>query len=346
MRYIIAICLLFLVSCEINNDPAPVNYYFGGGVYVVNEGNFNKGNGSLSLFSYDSLKIFNDLFSSTNARPLGDVPNSMVVNSDKAYIIVNNSGKIEVINIQTLKSVGAITGLKSPRNMAVFNGTKAFVTSLYSDSLTILDLNSNTISGYIDMGGTTEAIIVAGSNAYISNWVGGNTVKVVSTLTNKIVNTITVGSEPESMVIDRNNRLWVLCPGGWQRSTFAELDVINIKTGIVENKYLFPALQNSPSCLKIDAIGQTLYYIDKGVWKMDINAASLPQQPLIVESGNAYFYKIAVNPVNSDILVTDAGDFTHNGYLSVYKNDGTPFYRNTAGIIPGSMAFHLSINSF
>jgi YVTN family beta-propeller protein len=329
-----------------NNDLPPVNYYFGGGVYVVNEGNFNKGNGSLSLFSYDSLKIFNNLFTSTNNRPLGDVPNSMTVNSDKAYIIVNNSGKIEVINIQTLKSTGVITGLKSPRNMAVFNGNKAYVTSLYSDSLTIVDLNTNAISGYINLEGTSEAIIIAGSNAYVSNWVGGKTVKVISTLTNKVVNTITVGSEPESMVIDKYNRLWVLCPGGWQRNTNAELDVINLKTGLVENKYLFPALQNSPSCLKIDALGQTLYYIDNGVWKMDVNASSLPVQPLIPQSNNAYFYKIAVNPVNSDILVTDAGDFTHDGFLSVYKNDGTPFYRNSAGIIPGSMAFHLSINSF
>jgi YVTN family beta-propeller protein len=345
MRYLIILSFIaFLTSCESFQDLPPANYSFGGGVYIVNEGNFNRGNGSVSFYSYDSLKIFNDLFSTANNRPLGDVPNSMAVNSDKGYILVNNSGKIEIVNIKTLKSAGTISGLISPRNMAVINNSKGYVTSLYSDSLTIIDLSNNSISGYIDMGGTTEAIAIAGNLAYVSNWVGGNTVRVISALNNKVIDTISVGSEPESMVIDRNMKLWVLCPGSWRRDTYAELDVIDIHTRKVEKKYQFPSLQNSPSCLKIDALGQTLYYINKGVWKMDISSEALPVQPLIAETNNSYFYKIAINPVNSDILVTDAGDFMQPGYVSVYKNDGVLFSRNRAGIIPGSMAFHLTIN--
>lgn len=345
MRHLLFLSFIaLLISCEGFHDVPPADYSFGGGVYIVNEGNFNNGNGSISFYSYDSLKVFNDLFSTANGRPLGDVPNSMTVNGDKGYIVVNNSGKIEIVDMKTLKSAGTISGLNSPRNMTVINGSKGYITSLYSDSLTIVDLSNNAISGYINMGGTTESIAVAGNMAYVTNWVGGNTIRVISTLNNKVIDTITVGSEPESLVFDKNMKLWVLCPGSWRRDTYAELDIVDIHTRTVEKKYLFPSLQNSPSCLKIDAAGQTLYYINKGVWKMDIGSESLPPQPLIQEPVNSYFYKIAVNPINSDVFVTDAGDFMQSGYVSIYKNNGDLFSRNKAGIIPGSMAFHLSIN--
>lgn len=343
MKNLLIICLLScLTGCVKIDNPQPSNYAFGGGVYIVNEGNFGSGNGTLSLFSYDSLKVYNDLFRAANNRPLGDVPNSMTINSGKAYIVVNNSGKIEIADAKTLVSQGVISGLNSPRNLAFANSTKAYVTSLYSDSIAIIDLNSNTISGYINAGGPTEAIMVDGTKAYVTNWTNGNTVRVINVAENRVIDTIIVGSEPESIVIDRNNRLWVLCPGSWRRDVFAELDVINLGTGKVEKKFTFPDIQNSPSCLKIDAMGQTLYYINKGVYKMDVTASSLPVTPLIPEN-NAYFYKIAVNPVNSDILVTDAGDFMHDGYISVYKNDGTLFKRDKAGLIPGSMAFNLVV---
>lgn len=345
MKNLFIFCLLAcLTGCIKPDNPQPQNYSFGGGVYIVNEGNFGSGNGTLSLFSYDSIKVFNDLFRSANNRPLGDVPNSIAISSGKAYIVVNNSGKIEVADARTLVSQGAISGLNSPRNMAVASSSKAYVTSLYSDSIAIIDLLSNSISGYINAGGTTEAIMIAGTKAVVTNWTNGNTVRIINIADNKVIDTINVGSEPESIVIDRNNKLWVLCPGSWRRDVFAELDVVNLATGKVEKKFTFPDIQNSPSCLKIDAMGQTLYYINKGVYRMDISASSLPSVPLIPEN-NAYFYKIAVNPVNSDILVTDAGDFMHDGYVSVYKNDGTLFKKDKAGLIPGSMAFNLTINA-
>ncbi len=77
---------------------------------------------------------------------------------------------------------------------------------------------------------------------------------------------------------------------------------------------------------------------------MDISAASIPMSTLITRD-NYNFYKIAVNPVNSDIFVTDAADYMHAGNLLLYKNDGTFVSKNIAGIIPGSMAFNLTLNT-
>ncbi len=340
---IISVCFL-LVSCKDLPDYPMADFTFGGGVFLLNEGNFNGGNGSLSFYSYDSSKVFNDLFYSTNGRPLGDVPNSIITFSDKAYIVVNNSGKIEVIDRNSVESKATVTGLISPRNMAIINDNKAYVTSIYSDSVTIINLYTNKISGYINIKKSSEAIIIAGNTAYVSNWMDGNEVMVINTLNNEVVDSIEVGTEPESMVIDRYGKLWVLCTGGWRKENLAELDVINIFTNNVENRIKFPSLADSPSCLKIDSYGQTLYYLNKGVRKMDASSLNLPAFSIVPEEG-ASFYKIAINPINSDIFITDARDYMQKGYLLIYKNDGTFVSKNMADIIPGAMCFKLSINN-
>jgi DNA-binding beta-propeller fold protein YncE len=342
IKYLILI--LVIVSCKKDPEVPESKYVMGGGVLILNEGNFMGGNGSLSFYSYDSSKIYNDLFTTINGRPLGDVPNSIVIKSDRAYIVVNNSGKIEVIDQNTLESKATINGLISPRVMTPINDNKAYVSSLYSDSVAIINLGNNTISGYINLRRSSEAIIAFNNKAYISNWMGGKEVMVVNTLNDQVIDSIVVGNEPESMVLDKNRTLWVLCNGGWTRENYAKLVEINTATDKVQNEFVFSSLQASPTCLKIDTYGQTLYYLEKGVKQMDINLGKLPATTLITES-NASFYKIAVNPVNSDILITDAVDYTQQGYVFVYKNDGTFIAKEKAGIIPGSMCFRIKLNT-
>jgi YVTN family beta-propeller protein len=340
-----ALILLSLVSCSKVPNVPPNNYTFGGGVLILNEGNFRAGNSSLSFYSYDSLKIYNDLFYTVNNRHLGDVANSIVIKADKAYIVVNNSGKIEVVDQSTLISKATINGLNSPRNMAIINDNKAYVSSLYSDSVAIINLSNNSVDGYINLRRSSEAIIVAGNKAFISNWMGGSEIMVVNTVNNQVIDSIRVGVEPESMVLDRNGTLWVLCNGGWTRQYFAKLMTINVSTDKVEKEFLFPTLQASPTCLKIDGLGENLFYIDGSIKQMDIASDKLPPTPLIIPGAGEYFYKIAINPLNGDIFVTDAVDFIQQGYVLLYKSDGTFVSKQKADIIPGSMCFRLRINT-
>jgi hypothetical protein len=346
MRNLVKIIILplILTSCLKVPNSQNLNFTFTGGVFIVNEGNYRGGNGSLSFYSYDSSKIFNDLFYSINGRPLGDVPNSMAIRGNNAYIVVNNSGKIEVINQVTLVSVATITGLISPRNISFINDNKAYVSSLYSDSVAIINLTNNAISGYINLRRSSEMIAIIGNKAFISYWTEGKEIMVVNTDNDKVVDSIEVGIEPESMTFDRYGMLWVLCNGGWARQNYAELVEINTNTNYVEKTLVFPTKDASPSCLKIDGNGQTLYYIDNGVRKMDIGASEIPSATFITPESGQYFYKIGINPLNNDIFVTDAVDFAQQGYLLLYSSDGKLVSTQKAGIIPGSMYFKLVIN--
>jgi hypothetical protein len=336
---------LLVVSCQKTPDFPNSNYTLSGGVFVLNEGNYRSGNGSLSFFSYDSSKVFNDLFYNVNGRPLGDVPNSIAIRGDKAYIVVNNSGKIEIINQSSLISAATISGLISPRNISFISDNKAYVSSLYSDSIAVINLTNNSVSGYINIRRSSESIAVAGNKAFITNWVGGKEIMVINTINDLVVDSIEVGMEPESMTFDRNGMLWVLCNGGYARQNYAELAEINTSVNKVIKTLVFPTKEESPTCLKIDGQGQTLYYIDNGVRQMDIGATSLPATTFIIQGSGEYFYKIAINPINSDIFITDAVDFVQQGYLLLFKNDGTFVLKQKTGINPGSMCFKLIINT-
>ena len=351
MKKIIGLLFLLaaIVSCKKISDEPTGSFLTGDGVFVLNEGNFMGGNGSLSFHSYDSSKIYNDLFHNINGRPLGDVPNSMIINGDKAYIVVNNSGKIEVVNKNTLESEATISGLISPRNIAIINSSTAYVTSLYSDSVAIISLADNSISGYINLRRYSEAIVINGNKAFVSNmigpgFVGGNEVMVINTVTDQVVDSIIVGPEPESMVIDKNKMAWVLCNGGYARTNYAELIGINTVTDIIERRFVFPSKLASPTCLHIDGAGETLYYLESGVRRMNIDDSELPSAPLITQSEHS-FYKIGINPVNSDIFVTDAIDYQQPGYILIYNSEGNLLTTEIADIAPGMVCFKLNDDS-
>ena len=91
-------------NCEISS--------FENGVFIIHEGNFQGGNASLSFLNYFTGIMSNGVFSSANNDvPLGDVGQSMEVHNGKGFIVVNNSGKIEVVDLNGLSSAGTISGL-------------------------------------------------------------------------------------------------------------------------------------------------------------------------------------------------------------------------------------------
>lgn len=335
------VVIMLFPSCEeggpVIEDSGTV-FLNGGGVFIVNEGNFRGGNGSLSFYSIDSSKIYNDIFRQINERPLGDVPNSMTIYGDKAYIVVNNSGKIEVVEKHTLKSTGTISELNSPRIIRIINNTKAYVSSLYSDSVAIIDPHINSISGYMNIRRTSESIELSGNKAFVANWSGGKEIMVINTQTNKVSDSIIVANEPESMVIDKNARLWVLCTGGYFNKQFPELIKINTVTNLIEQRFIFPDRNSYPTNLQINGQKDMLAWLDNGVKKMDINDIVLPTSVFIPQKSN-YFYKMGINPVTNEVYVTDAIDYQQKGKVFIYDSVGLLIDSVVAGIIPSSLCF-------
>jgi len=330
----IIIAALF-TSCTSEDD----NRVFtpGKGVFVVNEGNYLSGNGSLSFYNLENGIIYNDLFNSKNARMLGDIPEYLAVDGSIGYIVVNNSGTIEKIDMNSMESLGTITDLNSPRQMVIYN-SKGYVSSLYSTKIIVINLSTFSVEKQIEIGCTSEALAIEGNTLFAANWSGGSKVVALNLTTDAIIKSITTGMEPESMVIDKNGKLWVLCTGGWNNEEIPRFSIINTSTLEVESSIPFRTVSDNPSCLTINSGLDTLYYIDEGIRRMPVTATQIATTVLAGE-GTSLFYKVAPVPFKGMFCVTDAIDYSQTGRLLVFDKNGNLVDTEYAGIIPGFMHY-------
>ena len=353
------ICLLFLsffiLSCQksvrvVNPpvNPPPDSVTYNHGVFVINEGNFNSGNASVTFLSEsNSNLIVQDLFNQVNKRNLGDVAEEMKIFNGLGFIVVNNSNTVEVVSLTTFKSVASIkNGLNSPRNIEIIDSTKAYVTNLLKD-ISVVSLKTFSVTGSIKNPYWTEGMIRYKNLVFVS-CIGGYTepnskrsakILIIDTRSDKIVDSIQSGKEPLGIVIDRKNKVWVLCTGGYDNFEAPSLLMMDPELMVVEKTFHFPATTLIPSRLCINGTGDTLYFLYNGVYQMPVSSPALPDQPLI-PSGSHVFYGLDVHPVNGNVFVSDAIDFVQNGVVYRYNQaNGLELKHYPTGRIPGSFSF-------
>lgn len=338
MKHLIKILLIFTLALQISCEPVenPSLFPGGEGIFLLNEGNFNAGNGTVSFYSTETKQIYNDLFGAENKRALGDIPSFMAVDGNRGFIVVNNSGTIEAVDLQTMESLGTVTGLSSPRQM-VIDGSKGYVSSLAEDEITVIDLVNMEKSGKLEIGSGSEAMVITGGRLFSAHWSGGNAIIVTDLGSGEVVRSVTVGMEPESMAIDRNGRLWVLCTGGWMGEEIPRIVRINTVTLEKEAEFLFRTIDDNPSSLTINPAGDTIFYLDEGVRRMAVTATELPVSAFI-PAGSRLLYKLLIGP-GGTVCVTDAIDYQQKGDLLIYNREGELLDTEQAGIIPGFMVF-------
>ncbi len=349
---ILVLILLFIIafSCNKNNDfgersTDASNYIPGKGVFIISEGNYTWGNGIISFYDFNTHKIANDIFYAVNKRPLGDVPVSMQQINGLIYVVVNNSGKIEVISPIDFSSVKTITGMTSPRFIQQINNKKAYISDLQQPVINIINIETNTITGHINTTKATDRMLMYNNLVFVCNWSqyyvhqNNNTVQVINTNTDKVTDSIIVGKEPNSMVMDKNNKLWVLCSGGYNNEEIPSLVCINPNTLSVERTIMFASKYLSPVSLGINATKDTLYYVNNDIYKMSINETTLPATPFIKKSSRL-FYTLAVSPLNGELFISDAIDYTQNGFVFRFDANGNVLDSIRAGITPSFFSFN------
>ena len=356
---------MIFASCS-DDLEQPIRYIplgnYDSGALVLNQGGFGHGDASISYISSDFGTIENDIFSAVNPDIiLGDTAQDIGFYNQLAYIVVNVSNKIEIVNRYTMEHLATIdTGLSNPRYITFSNG-KGYVTNWgdgtnpNDDYVAVINLTSNTVSGSIPVIEGPEKIIENAGKLYVAQTGGfgfGNALSVINTADNT-VSEITVGDVPNSMQV-RDGFLWVSCSGKPSYSgleTAGKLVKVNLANNTIANTFSYNDAVKHLSNLTIE--GLFAYYTvnrmdglvaSSDVYKFDISVNSLPVVPVFTTPYEIYSFGIKQN----HIYVGDAVDYQNNGKVKIYSlgiaSDqsaiGTLENTYIVGVIPAGFYFN------
>lgn len=328
---LLALFIIAFAACKKKEDTKVETENFKG-VFVINEGGFGKSNASIGLYKPGSGDYF-DAFKKANGRPLGDVIQSMTSIGDKYYIIVNNSNKIEVVNKADFKSVTTIT-ISQPRYIIAVSSTKAYISQM-GNTMSVLDLNSNSITKTITVHGPTESMTIMHDTLYVGKAFGDKIYRI-SIATDALVDSLTVGSGVSNIVSTSADKIAFLCTG------FPSVE--NGKIGFINKDSFKIERSMSMSAGFYSGVmmlnGSTLYYNmgDAKIYSIGVSDLTLPSNATISITGSVYGFSI--DPSSGNVYVTDAGDFTNPGKVLIYNSSGVFQKQFTAGIAPSKIIFN------
>jgi|YNPMSStandDraft_1061717.scaffolds.fasta_scaffold00167_18 hypothetical protein len=312
------------------------------GFFIVNEGNFTWGNSSLSFYDEINSTIDNDIFFKANQVPLGDVAFDMKIINNKGFISINNSGIIYVINPENSKHIKTISGFISPRYILPINDSIAYVSDLYSPYITIIHTEKLQKHGTIFIGSSTESMVKVNNKVFVTSWSFKQKVYVINTITHNTIDSIIVGKQPQSIVVDKNDKIWILCDGGYQGNPIGHeapsLWKINTLSHQVENVIIFPSLNYMARSLSINQNKDSLTFIYHHIYRISVNDTIFPNNYWLA-SNNKNYYTVWHHPKKPWLIISDAKNYVSRGSVLIYSTSKQLLNEIETGIIPSAFCY-------
>jgi len=347
---IAAILATIFVSCS-KDDEKPIDTGYLHGVFITNEGGFMSNNGSISYYDIDSGKVTNNLFQMINGRVPGDVVQSFGVAGNKGFIVVNNSQKVEVVDMESFESLGTITGVDYPRYFIGIDNDKGYLTNgSFAGKVYIINLVTLELTDSIAVGNGPENIVKSGNYVFVANsggWTNDSTVSVIDVTTDQVIKTIHAGDNPTDLVVDNNGDIWVLCKGkvvydqNWNITDETDSKLVKINGGNRSVEETFVVGQTgdffNPNRLAISNDGQNIFFGEAGgIYRMNIADSNVPTSVFIAKQ----YYGLDIDPDNGTVYCLKANGFDANGMVYMYNSNGILTDSLGVGIAPNGATFN------
>ena len=341
-------------------------------VFVLNEGGMGSNNASLDFLRKSDASYVTGTFKKMNpevAGGLGDVSNDVAVNGDQLWIIVNNSGIVEVVSAKDETEIAAIQ-VPTPRNIA-FDDKYAYVTSwagayatytynadlgysTITDSknpkgqLYRIDLKTLKVDKQVEVGYQPEGVACYGGKIYVANSGGissqlppnysyDNTVSIIDAASFTVSATVQAVINMKYAFADGKGLVYLSTFGDYY-SVHSGLYALNTADNKVTKMGDFASVaafkDGTVYCIGNENEFDYTAAAKWKTWKCS-NGSTGAWNPGLE---GATPYGICVLDADN-VLIGDAGDYFNPGTVSLYSK-GAKAWSVTAGVCPGHFAIY------
>ncbi|MFN8415775.1 MAG: hypothetical protein U0U66_05545 [Cytophagaceae bacterium] len=330
--------IFFFISCKSPERIEPsAPSVFTNGVFVVNEGNYQSSNGNVAFINYNTNEVFDNIIKANNPSfTIGDVCQSLYFYNNYYFLVVNNSGKIEIFD-SNFHHYKTITNLGSPRFIS-FKDDLFYVSNINSNTIDIGSVNTLNIISSISTNTWTEEMVVVEDTLYATCPNKDFVLKINLTST-EIVDSIFCGVGNQSIVQQGDSVLWIQSVGDdTHQGNISSYHIKSNELHVVDTWSYYALV----SRLCIDNKNQKLYWINKDVLYIPTSNRLLSSTAsVVIPGGTKNFYVININPKSSDtqLWISNVKDYVQSSDIEVY--DAQYQLTNTfkAGIISGYLLF-------
>lgn len=339
---VLILLLLALATCRpLPTEPMASLPATTRGIYVLNEGLFQRNNSTLTFYSLDSNKAITDFFELVNRRTLGDTGNELLMLGDKLYVLVNVSSKIEVLDARSGRALGTIplfngTVARQPRQMLLVRG-RLFVTC-FDGTVCVIDTARLAVTDVIRVGRNPEGIAFQNGKIYVANSGGldfpnyDSTVSVIDPVSLRELKRIALRINPTTVAADKEGDVYVISRGNYQ-DVPPRLMIIDSRTDQVKTTLPFDI---DHLCLK----GDTAYISRRNsISLFDTRSERFIKENFIEASHFRLLYAIEVDESTGDIYCCDAINYVVRGDVMCFDRNGQRKFSFQAGLNPSSVAF-------
>lgn len=205
----------------------------------------NIGDGTVSVINTSTNSVFATI-------QVGDLNGGICVSPDGFEVYVSKTtGQLIIINTGSLIISDSITGIYGNGIIVSPDGSKVY---LAGSTVSVVETSNHTIIATIpDIYASGISVNPDGSKVYVTNWSDG-TVKIISTATNTVIDTVDVGVHPVALCVSPDgSKIYVSNRDGWDVSVIDTL-MNNVSVTIDINDKVH-GIDISPDGSKVYVIG-------------------------------------------------------------------------------------------
>lgn len=329
------VVLLVWTGCRKDQPPSPSGdkgeMPQGELVWVACEGNLGAGNSQLGLYDPQTGNYQDNLLPLAEGESLGDILESIALGDQRLYLLLNNSDRIRVLDKESRTWIGSMN-VPKPRRMLLMEGDKAYVSSLYSQIVYVINTRTLTVEKEIPLPyANAESLIKLGDEVWVACWdLGCRELLILDSRSDQWIGSVSLpGAAPHTLARAPGDKLWVLS-GNAAEGLGTQLSRVDLQRREAEFSLAFPE-DTEGLRLAVDSARGWLYYIGLdfqggkdpyGLFRMDLEDTLLPKQPWIPAEKNQYFWGLGLHPRTGDLYLADPRGFIQKGEVRRYSAEG------------------------